>query len=228
VTGPETPGSPVHGAGAEASPAAPATPPAAPAPPPPPFTVRRVTEDAVLPVQMLLAICGRHMATAHGFDNWRKPYPLDRLRADARERAVYAVYEQETLVATFTLADRPVQPYDDPSIWARPDDPAIYVNRLAVSPGAQGRGIGAWCMRWIERKTARSARRAVRLDALAANQRLLDFYFALGYEERGRRSHGGYEFACLELEVEPVTVRKAEGPAAGTAEDRTDTTEEQG
>ncbi|HEU4697595.1 MAG TPA: GNAT family N-acetyltransferase [Gemmatimonadales bacterium] len=171
--------------------------PKEPAPPKPAYDIRRVGEDDVHAVHMLLMICGRHMAQAHGFDNWRTPYPLERLRADAREREVYAVREGDALVATFTIADRPVHPYD-PAIWAVPDAPAVYVNRLAVMPAHQGRRLGAACMRWIERRATAEGKTAVRLDALAANRRLLAFYRRLGYTVRGHRSHGGYEFTCLE------------------------------
>ena len=100
-------------------------------------------------------------------------------------------------------ADRPVHPYD-PAIWARPDAPATYVNRLAVMPAHQGRRLGAACMRWIERRAAAEGTTAVRLDALAANTRLLAFYRRLGYTERGRRTHDGFEFACLERVLAPA------------------------
>jgi ribosomal protein S18 acetylase RimI-like enzyme len=170
-----------------------------------------VGEPDVMPVQMLLAVCGRHMSQAHGFDNWRAPYPLERLRADARERAVYAVEEQGTMVATFTLGDRPVHPYDE-AIWQRPGEPAVYVNRLAVLPAEQGRGLGRWCMRWIMGKAAKAGRLAVRLDVLEANTRLREFYRALGFAERGRREHSGYAFVCMERLIVPRrAVDEAEG-----------------
>jgi ribosomal protein S18 acetylase RimI-like enzyme len=208
VSGPVGPGRERRTEGV--APANPVAPPTAgseggtPSPPSKPaYDIRRVGEAEVLPIQMLLAVCGRHMATVDGFENWRTPYPLDRLRADAREREVYAVREGPDLVATFTVADRPVNAYE-PGVWAEPEASALYVNRLAVMPAHQGRRLGAACMRWIERHAARHGYRAVRLDALAANERLLGFYRRLGYRERGRRAHGGWEFVCFERAVQPV------------------------
>jgi ribosomal protein S18 acetylase RimI-like enzyme len=204
-------GGPAEREGAEGAPAPPpptplaepGTPTAPSTPAKPAYDIRRVGEAEVLPIQMLLAVCGRHMAAVHGFENWRTPYPLDRLRADAREREVYAVREGADLVATFTISDRPVTPYE-PDVWAEPEAPALFVNRLAVMPAHQGRRLGAACMRWIERHAAKHGYRAVRLDALAANERLRAFYRRLGYRERGQRTHGGWEFVCFERAIQPA------------------------
>ncbi|HKG95779.1 MAG TPA: GNAT family N-acetyltransferase [Gemmatimonadaceae bacterium] len=159
-----------------------------------------VAPEGAEEVHALLAACGRHMAEARGFRNWEVPYPLERLRRDAAERELYGVRREPGggLLATYTLALEPAVPYA-PGFWG--DGPvarALYLNRLAVHPDAQGDGLGGWCMRRVEERARELGCEAVRFDVLAANAALRTFYERLGYSPRGMRTHGGWEFACYE------------------------------
>ena len=166
------------------------------------FRAARVAPDDVAPVHALLAACGRHMAEARGFHNWETPYPLDRLRRDAAERELWAVWAADDAgaaapLATYTLALQPTVPYDA-GFWPDAGATALYLNRLAVRPEAQGSGLGAWCMRRVEERSRELGCAAVRFDVLADNAALRAFYERLGYAARGERSHGGWTFACYE------------------------------
>ena len=162
------------------------------------YRIERLGPSGVEAAHGLLVACGAHMAE-RGFMNWSVPYPLDRLRADAEERELYLVRpaDGESPVATFTLGSAPALRYDD-AIWEEPGASALYLNRLAVSPSAQGDGLGSWCMRWIESTAMARGCRAIRFDVLAASPGLRGFYERLGYRARGEREHGGWRFVCYE------------------------------
>lgn len=157
------------------------------------------TKDAET-VHALLAAAGSHLA-AQGFRNWEPPYPLERIRHDVVTREVYLVKRDGVAVATFMLGPEPHRPYD-PSPWEA-GVPALYLNRIAVAPEAQGHGLGAWCLREIATIAGARGARAVRCDVLTANERLRRLYERHGYVARGARSHSGWAFTCYEMRLLP-------------------------
>lgn len=159
-----------------------------------PALARATAADAEA-VHALLAAAGRYLAT-QGYHNWQPPYPLERVRADIATREVYLVRDGVVPVASFMLGREPVRPYDH-AFWE--DRPALYLNRIAVAPDAQGRGVGAWCLRVVAARARELGVRAVRCDVLAANTRLRRLYERHGYAARGEREHSGWRFTCYEM-----------------------------
>lgn len=158
--------------------------------------VRPATPADAPTIHALLAAAGRALA-AQGFHNWATPYPLERIDADIRTRTVILARRDDRPVAVWTLGSAPFHAYD-PAPWPDPSLPATYLNRLAVDPALQGRGMGAWCLAEIDRWAAEAGVRAIRCDVLAANGRLMEFYRRHGYRQAGARTHSGWDFACLE------------------------------
>lgn len=170
--------------------------------PPAGFRAERIGAAHAAAVHAVLVACGAHLAR-QGFHNWDPPHPLARLSADVAAREVWAVWMGDGgVAATFTLGTTPPHP-DDPPAWRDPGAPALYLSRLAVHPGAQGHGLGAWCMGRVERRARELGCRAVRFDVLAANARLRGFYERLGYEPRGERTRKPYAFACYDKLLAP-------------------------
>lgn len=162
------------------------------------LVVVRAGEAEVETVARLLGDAGRHLAT-QGFDNWMPPYPVERVRADVAEREVYVVMRARggAPVATYMLSPRPTHAYE-PAPWPDPAGPAVYLNRLAVAPAAQGGGVGAWCLTSIDARARASGAGAVRCDVLASNAATRRFYERHGYVAHGERTHSGWTFACYE------------------------------
>lgn len=119
-----------------------------------------------------------------GLTHWLPAYPLHLLREAMEKGHVYeAVDADERRVATFTLG-LGAPPYYRGIRWALEGEPAAYVTRLAVRPDEQGRGVGRWCMAWIEEEVRGQGVASVRLDAYAEHALLLRFYRGLRYVER--------------------------------------------
>ncbi len=162
-------------------------------------------------VYELLASAGRHLA-AQGYRNWETPYLRSCIEADIAGGVLFLVCPRDSAallpdakpVATYTLRREPVRVYD-PVPWAVPEAPARYLNRLAVNPELQGRGVGGWCLSYIAEVAAREEARAIRCDVLEANAGLRRFYEAAGYHARGTRRHSGWEFVSYERLIGAAT-----------------------
>lgn len=84
-------------------------------------------------------------------------------------------------VATFTLQ------WADRMFWGDKgeDEQAGYIHGLAVRRMFAGRGVGAAAIDWAGREIARRGRPFFRLDCMAENPRLCDFYRGQGFIDAG-------------------------------------------
>lgn len=148
------------------------------------YQLLKVMPDQVDEIHEILRACGLDMKTRFGFGHWVHPYPIHLLREAAKEKSVYAVRDGGQTLATFTIGTQPPGYYDI-NIWKSPNGKAVYVNRLAVLPIFQGKGIGAWCMNKIERIAEETGCASVRLDCIENHIRQHNFYERLGYHRKG-------------------------------------------
>jgi GNAT superfamily N-acetyltransferase len=70
-----------------------------------------------------------------------------------------------------------------------------------VLPEYQGRGIGTWCMRRVERLARGAGCVAVRLDAYERYAELLRFYEKLGYRRKGTIYWKDLGTVCFEKQL---------------------------
>ena len=171
---------------------------------PPALATRRATPADAAQVHALLAAAGDALA-AEGFTNWIPPYPLENVVRDVVERAVYLVETRvpgvsPEVVGTFMLGPRPHRPYAAMT-WAAPDEPAQYLNRMAIAPAWHGRGVGSWCLAEMVRLAREAGAGALRCDVYEPNLRTRSFYERDGFVARGTREYGGRTFVCYERVV---------------------------
>jgi len=145
--------------------------------------LRQATPEEAEALHEIVRRCGVDLRERRLISFWDPPYPLQLFRRAAESGYVFGVYDGGVPVATFTLTDDPPG-YYDMTVWAQPDAPAAYASRLAVQPELQGRGLGTWCMRALERVARERGARAVRFDAVDDRPELLTFYDGRGYERR--------------------------------------------
>jgi GNAT superfamily N-acetyltransferase len=177
---------------------------------------QQMSPGEVEQVHDMLRLCGLDMQERLGLSHWVPPYPLEALLRSAQERQVYAVFLEGHMVATFTIGTQ-IPPYyrEIPALWERwglSPTRALYVNRLAVLPALQGKGIGRWCMRRIERLALAQGCEVIQLDAYGKHLELLTFYTKLGYVSQGHffftlPPYGETEAVCFEKPRQDFAVR---------------------
>lgn len=85
-----------------------------------------------------------------------------------------------------------------------PDDGlALYVGMLALRTEMHGQGLGAHILTWATLKARREGKHFLRLDCLASNSRLRQYYEAQGFVYRGLLQSGEYTGAKYERELAP-------------------------
>jgi GNAT superfamily N-acetyltransferase len=161
---------------------------------------RRLGPKEVEPAHAILVAASRALKQA-GYPNWDPPYPLWRMRAEARSREIWLVEERGRAIGTYTVTTRP--PHRYPATRFARGVRALYLNRLAVVPERWGGGLGATLMRDVEARARAVDARVVRFDAFRDNPPLRAFYRRLGYVERGPFRVGPIPVICYEKELAP-------------------------
>jgi len=161
--------------------------------------VEKVEADDIEAVHDILVRCGNDLRDTLGLRHWQPPWPLEWMQRDTVEREVYAVYDGDSLVATYTIGDKLPHYYgEDAPI---PKESFVFLNRLAVLPQLQDLGIGSWCMETIEENARTRGHALVVLDAYAGHKKLLDYYRERGYRQVGALADYGWEVICFEKKV---------------------------
>jgi GNAT superfamily N-acetyltransferase len=163
----------------------------------------RVGPSEVLGPYSVIVACGREMTARLGLRHWDPPLPLADFRAQAATREVWAVLQDGRLIGTFTIGLTSIPDY--PREYFADASPALYLNRLALLPSEQGRGLGRACMGEVERLARRRGARSVRFDAVAAHADLRAFYRKLGYRECGPFHIGEVPVECFEKVLRPAS-----------------------
>jgi GNAT superfamily N-acetyltransferase len=163
----------------------------------------RVGPSEVLGPYAVIVACGRDMAARLGLHHWDPPLPLAEFRMQAATREVWAVLDCGRLIGTFTVGLSPIPDY--PRDYFSDAAPALYLNRLALLPSEQRRGLGRACMGEVARIARRRGARAVRFDAVSAHADLRGFYRKLGYRECGPFHIGEVPVECYEKVLTPIS-----------------------
>ena len=144
------------------------------------LVIARVQEHEVDLVLDLLAQ-GSAYAQAQGIEQWPARFAVDFVSGGVERGEVWLARLDRGAVATCTLI------WSDPLFWGADDKRAGYLHRLAVADAARGAGIGHRLLDWAQNEVAAAGRPALRLDCLAENRRLRDWYAAAGFDHRGDR-----------------------------------------
>jgi GNAT superfamily N-acetyltransferase len=152
---------------------------------------------------------------ALGTDQWRRPYPADRLLAAVRRRTVFMVRDGDVSAATITVAPDPGE-----GLWtaAEASEPAMYVSKLTVARSHTGQGLGGRLLDWAGDRAYRASAKWLRLDAWTTNHRLQDYYLGQGFRHvrtvlEGEALYGGPRVSgwLAQREARPGDVRPSAG-----------------
>jgi ribosomal protein S18 acetylase RimI-like enzyme len=135
--------------------------------------------------------------TSRGIEGW-KPGSFSRRRiADriGRGEMYLARLAGEKPFGTFALQ------WSDEEVWGDVPDDAGYVHGLAIRRAFAGEGLGRELLRWAEERTALSGKKCLRLDCIAENRGLNEYYERAGFYRRRRARVWGLEVSLYEKRV---------------------------
>ena len=113
---------------------------------------------------------------------------VEGIRANIDEGSMYLYRESGAIVGAMAVTMYQGEDYHDIN-WMQQvaDDKVAVIHILAVSPDAQGKGIGSKMIREAIRLAIDNGMQAIRLDALASNTPAHRLYERLGFEYRGKQ-----------------------------------------
>lgn len=144
--------------------------------------------------------CSEDMKENYNLDHWDNPYPQDTLKRRINNGLVYKVIDDSgEFIGTFMLEKEYPQPYVDA---AEPDDKSFrYLNRLAITPTIQSKGIGSKVLKQAEEIAKSEGAEVMRLDFLADYEQLEGFYLKHGYKHTGEGKTRRFTIAFMEKEL---------------------------
>ncbi len=123
-----------------------------------------------------------------GSDQWRRPYPADRLLATIEAGTVFMVRDGDDTAATITLT-----PDAEDGLWSSEElaEPSMFVNKLTVARTHAGLDLGGRLLDWAGDRAYRSGASWLRLDAWTTNVGLQRYYLRHGFEYVRTVTEGG-------------------------------------
>ena len=127
------------------------------------------------------------MATYARWQQGKHP-TVEGIRAYIDEGSMYLYKEEGNIIGAMAVTMYQGEDYHAID-WAQQvaDDQVAVIHILAVSPDAQGKGIGSEMIREAIRIAASKGMQSIRLDALASNTPAHRLYECLGFEYRGKQ-----------------------------------------
>ena len=124
------------------------------------------------------------------YARWQKgKHPTEEvISANINEGSMYIYHERGVIVGAMAVTMYQGEDYHTIE-WSQqvPDEKVAVIHILAVSPDAQGKGIGSEMIREAIRLAQDNGMQAIRLDALASNTPAHKIYERLGFEYRGKQ-----------------------------------------
>lgn len=151
-----------------------------------PVTLRRTDTARLDDVLAVLDEVTDRLALA-GVRQWPRRFPPEWVRPAIEGGHTWLADVAGEPAATLTLT------WSDP-LW-EDDRAAGYLHRLAVRRHVAG--LGACLLRWAAGEVERRDRRLLRLDCVAHNRRLRDYYESHGFAHRGDVEVGGAQRVLL-------------------------------
>jgi len=100
---------------------------------------------------------------------------------------VYLAESNNEIVGTYMIM------WSDPSIWEELDnDESGYIHKFAVNRDHKGRGIGNYLLKSAEEQIKQKGKSLIRLDCMADNKRLNQYYVDYGFNFVKRADREGW------------------------------------
>lgn len=136
-------------------------------------------------VNNILFDCGKDMAAKYNLHHWDNSHFKNLIIVILCEikNNVYLVEENGNPVATFQT---------------KIADNSLHFEKLACSPKYTGKGIGTFCMSYIEEIANKTNCKKVHLEVYSPSQHAIDFYLHRGYKICGEMKTRKYKEIMME------------------------------
>ncbi|KKM74935.1 hypothetical protein LCGC14_1395330 [marine sediment metagenome] len=140
------------------------------------LVIRLATEKDIPAITQLLLSCTEDMAK-NGMTHWLGVYDADSVAKNMKQKSVYVAVENNSILGCVALGKHKADYYAD--CWPDAPEASFYLTQLAVSPTAQGQGLGKALVKFCIEKIGN---KSLLLDAVDHYPALLIFYKKLGFE----------------------------------------------
>lgn len=152
------------------------------------YTVRKISILNILgqfKINSILFDCGKDMAMKYNLHHWDNSHFKNFIIVLLCElkNKVYLVEDNGNPVATFQI---------------KVLDNAMHFEKLASSPKYAGKGIGSYCIRYIEESAVKADCDRVCMEVYSPSQHALEFYVNRGYKICGRTETRKYSEVKME------------------------------
>ncbi len=120
----------------------------------------------------------------------------EKFLSQIRQNEVFLARIGEETVGTLTLQ------WSDPVFWQGDSADAGYVHKFAVRRAYAGRRIGEAMLQWAEGQASRAGKNYLRLDCLANNKKIREYYERAGFIHRGDTQPLGWRASLYEKTLE--------------------------
>lgn len=142
--------------------------------------IEKAKMEDVEALMTLFRECTEALLSA-GIHQWNGSYPTAAIfQKDIESASVFVVKESGKMLATITLNDQQDSQYQTIK-WKYPAEKILVIHRLAVSPEAQGRGLGKLLCNFSETFGLENGFEVIRLDAYTGNPVSCGLYENLEY-----------------------------------------------
>ncbi len=152
---------------------------------------------------------------SRGIQQWRPgDYTVEWARDNIEHDEVYLARREGEHDGERERAGQPVGKFTlvwaDPEVWGERPPDAGYVHGLAVARGEAGHGLGVALLRYAARRIAQVGRHYLRLDCLANNQALRDYYTRAGLTHIEDKWYDGWGSSLFEQTVDTVHIEETD------------------
>lgn len=116
---------------------------------------------------------------AKGIEQWTHPFSEEAILDNVVRGEVFVMIKTGKIKASMSLF-----PNQDP-YWGDVKGSALYLHRLLVPRSQTGRGYGEQLLKWAENYTRDLGIPNLRLDCMASNDKLREYYQTRGFDFKG-------------------------------------------
>jgi len=161
--------------------------------------IQKAIPENLIEIMYLLRKCIEDF-NENNIYQWNISYPDDiRLIQEIEKGSLYLMINKGVPIATITFDEEQDEVFDNVN-WKNNDGKFLVIHRIAVFPTWQHKGVGHKLVKFVEKFALENNYRSVRLDVTSANQRLIELYEKLGFDQTGDVLYPKQKvpFKCLE------------------------------